>query len=49
MDLNDLRIVVTLGSFLAFAGVAIWACWPGNRDRFEEAAQLPFADEELSA
>lgn len=46
MELNDVRIIVTLGSFLMFAGIAAWACWPNNRARFEEAAGLPFQDEE---
>jgi cytochrome c oxidase cbb3-type subunit 4 len=46
MDLNHLRVAVTLASFLIFVGIALWACWPGNRTDFESAAQLPFADEE---
>jgi cytochrome c oxidase cbb3-type subunit 4 len=49
MELNELRIIVTLGSFVMFAVIAAWACWPGNRDRFQDAAQLPFVDEELPA
>lgn len=46
MELNDVRILVTLGSFALFAGIAVWACWPGNREGFDDAAQLPFKDEE---
>jgi cytochrome c oxidase cbb3-type subunit 4 len=48
MELNDVRIIVTLGSFLIFAGIAVWACWPDNRERFDEAARLPFNDEEAA-
>lgn len=46
MALNDVRIIVTLGSFLMFACITAWACWPKHRARFDEAAQLPFQDEE---
>ena len=45
MDLNTLRSLVTLLSFIAFIGVVLWA-WSGkNRDRFQQAAMLPFADD----
>jgi cytochrome c oxidase cbb3-type subunit 4 len=27
---------------LLFAGVVIYVFWPGNRDKFERAARLPF-------
>jgi cytochrome c oxidase cbb3-type subunit 4 len=45
MDLNDLRIAVTLLSFVAFAGIVGWAVSRRNQARFDEAAMLPFADE----
>ena len=45
MDVNDLRIVVTVASFLCFIGIVAWAWSRGNRGRFDEAAMLPFADE----
>jgi cytochrome c oxidase cbb3-type subunit 4 len=48
MDLNDLRAVVTLLSFVAFIGVIAWAWSRRNRKRFDEAANLPFADDERS-
>jgi cytochrome c oxidase cbb3-type subunit 4 len=42
MDLNDLRSVVTLLAFVAFAGIAVWA-WSGHRRAsFDAAARLPF-------
>ena len=48
MDLNDLRVVITLLSFVAFIGVIAWAWSRRNRKRFDEAANLPFADDERS-
>ncbi len=44
MDVNLLRIVVTVLSFVAFAGIAAWAWSRANQARFAEAAQLPFVD-----
>lgn len=46
MDLNDLRIGVTLLSFVVFAGIVRWAWSRRNRRAFDEAANLPFVDEE---
>jgi cytochrome c oxidase cbb3-type subunit IV len=45
MDVNTLRIAVTLLSLMAFVGIVVWACAKRNRERFDEAAQLPFADD----
>jgi cytochrome c oxidase cbb3-type subunit 4 len=45
MDINDLRSLVTLLSFAAFAGIVAWAWSSRNRKAFDEAANLPFADE----
>ncbi len=45
MDINDLRILVTLLSFGVFAGIVAWAVSSRNRARFDEAAMLPFLDE----
>ena len=45
MDVNDLRSIVTVLLLLAFGGIVVWAYSRGNRKRFDEAAQLPFADE----
>ena len=47
MDLNDLRILITLLSFIVFAGIVTWAYSGRQRARFEEAANLPFADSDL--
>ena len=47
MDINDLRSIVTVVSLLTFLGVVWWAYGvKSNKQRFEEAANLPFADEE---
>ena len=42
MDINTLRILTTLASFAIFIGIIVWAYSGRNRERFEEAAQLPF-------
>ena len=45
IDINDLRSLVTVVSFLTFLGIVWWAYGVRrNRERFEEAANLPFAD-----
>ncbi len=44
MDVNDLRIAVTLVSFVAFLGIWVWAWSRRNAGAFAEAARLPFAD-----
>lgn len=45
LDLNLLRALVTLLSFAGFAAIVVWACSRANRERFAEAAALPFADD----
>ena len=45
MDVNDLRSAVTVVSLLVFIGIFAWAWSRRNRDRFDEAARLPFQDE----
>ena len=46
MDINDLRGLSTLFIFIAFIGVCIWAYSSKRKSSFDEAANLPFADEE---
>ena len=42
MEINTLRSVVTVVTFLVFIGIVAWA-WSGrNAKSFDEAAQLPF-------
>lgn len=31
---------------ILFVGVLVYALWPGNRDKFNRAAQTPLADED---
>ena len=45
MDINDLRSIVTVVSLLTFLGIVAWAWSRSNRDRFDDAARLPFDDE----
>ena len=42
MDVTTLRIVATLASFITFLGIAWWAYSRANRERFDEAARIPF-------
>jgi cytochrome c oxidase cbb3-type subunit 4 len=48
MDVNDLRIAVTLLSFACFAGVVAWALARRNRPAFDEAALIPFTVDEAA-
>jgi len=48
VDINDLRSIVTLLLFVAFIGIVAWAWSRRNKTRFDEAARLPFADEQRS-
>ena len=44
MDINELRVAVTLLSFLIFAGIVRWALLARNKPAFDEAEQLPFLE-----
>ena len=46
MDVNELRITITVLSFLVFLGIVGWTVARRNKARFDEAAQLPFVAEE---
>jgi cytochrome c oxidase cbb3-type subunit 4 len=46
MDVNDLRAASTVLAFIAFVGIVWWAWHHRSRKGFEEAARLPFADDE---
>jgi cytochrome c oxidase cbb3-type subunit IV len=45
IDLNTLRSMATVISFLAFLGIVGWAYSKRNRAAFDEAAQIPFESE----
>ena len=45
MDINTLRSLSTVLVMITFIGVCWWAFAPRRKKRFEEAANLPFADD----
>lgn len=45
MDINDMRSAVTVLSLLSFVGIVFWAWSKRNKERFDEAAQLPLQDD----
>ena len=48
MDINDLRGLSTLFLMISFIGMCFWAYSSKRKKTFDEAAQLPFADEKLN-
>jgi cytochrome c oxidase cbb3-type subunit 4 len=46
MDINGLRSIVTVVAFVLFVGILVWAYGPSRRARFDEAARLPFEQED---
>jgi len=44
LDMNVVREIVTVVSFLAFVGIVAWVVAKGNAQRFEEASRLPFEE-----
>jgi len=48
MDINDLRGLSTLFLMISFIGLCIWAYSSKRKKTFDEATNLPFADEELN-
>jgi len=49
MDIGTLRGLGTLLVFVAFIGVVLWAYSSKRKKSFDEAANLPFADDEPKA
>ena len=47
MDINTLRGVLTALALAAFIGVCIWAWSSKRKSGFDEAANLPFADDDI--
>jgi len=43
---SDVRSIITVMSMLAFIGIVAWAYSAQRKTDFDEAANLPFADEE---
>ncbi|WP_417597606.1 cbb3-type cytochrome oxidase subunit 3 [Oceanospirillum sp.] len=46
MDINDLRGVSTILVMVGFIGLTIWAYSKRQKGSFDQAANLPFADED---
>lgn len=47
MDVNELRTIITVLSFVTFCGIILWAYARHNKARFDDAANLPFADDDM--
>lgn len=45
MDINDLRSIATVLGLIVFLGIVAWAWSKRNKERFDEAANLPFQDD----
>lgn len=45
---TDMRSAVTVISLATFIGIVLWAYSSKRKADFDEAAQLPFAEEELN-
>ena len=41
-----MRVTATVISFITFIGIMVWAFSRRNAARFEEAAQLPFEEQD---
>ena len=48
MDIHDVRGVMSALILIVFIGLFVWVSL-GGRDRFRDAAALPFADEDEGA
>lgn len=44
MDINALRAIATVLAFIAFIAVIVWVIY--NKDKVDEAANIPFADDD---
>ena len=42
MDVNDLRAITTVISFAVVIGILVWAFSQRTKEKFDEAAKLPF-------
>lgn len=48
MDINDLRGISTAFLLVSFIGLVVWAYSRKQKKPFDEAANLPFADEDMN-
>ncbi|MCB1358652.1 MAG: CcoQ/FixQ family Cbb3-type cytochrome c oxidase assembly chaperone [Rhodocyclaceae bacterium] len=49
MDINDIRSILTLLGLLCFLGICAWAYSSAAKRGFDEAALLPFTDDDMPA
>ena len=47
MDMQTLRVGITVTAFLLFIGICLWAWSARHRARFEEAARIPFDEDDI--
>ena len=48
LDINFLRSAITVVSFVIFIAIIAWAVSPKNRGKFEEAALVPFTENDAA-
>lgn len=48
MDVNDIRGIAIVLIMISFLGVCFWAFSAKNKKSFDEAKQLPFADDDIN-
>jgi cytochrome c oxidase cbb3-type subunit 4 len=46
MEVNTLRAMITVVSFITFVGILIWVWRRRKTGEFKEAANLPFLDDQ---
>jgi cytochrome c oxidase cbb3-type subunit 4 len=46
MDINALRSIVTVIAFAIFIGIVLWAYSDRSKAAFDQAARLPFDEED---
>lgn len=46
MGINDIRSALTVVLFLVFLGIVFWAYSKKSKRAFDEAAQLPFEEDD---
>lgn len=49
MDINTVRGLISIVLLIAFIGLVFWAYSSKRKKSFDEAANLPFADDEKDA
>ena len=45
MEINTLRILATIASFIVFIGIVVWVWRNRKSSDFKEAANLPFKED----